>query len=594
MPTDSSIPNYANQEVEALFDSFDTDEDREWGWMVLNELIEAFPRADHYFTGGIGKSYTEICIGKKNITATKGNPVFSLGKEAKNKGGGACLYLANVKNREYIDSFSELDWWIKQQESDAEQVKDWIAAISKHLLLPEDSRLLDGNGHSPRDYQLTTSTDGKSMPRTSSETISGSNISLNTILYGPPGTGKTYNTINEAIKIIDPDFFRENEADRSALKNRFDKLSAEKKIVMTTFHQSFSYEDFVEGIRAEVNDDGQLEYKVESGILKEIAETAKTMKESNFDQVYEQLCEEIEESGLLLETLVHRKPFDIEMSSRNNLVAIPRTKTKTRMTITKENLKNFIFGQGKVEWKPYTLAVTEYLKTKYHLTVDQEKSNYVLIIDEINRGNISNIFGELITLIEDSKRKGADEALSITLPYSKDEFSIPENLYLIGTMNTADRSLTQIDTALRRRFHFREMMPEPELLAEKEIEGVNLRDLLTCLNQRIEALYDREHTLGHAFFIHLTSDSGISELREVFENKIFPLLQEYFFEDWKKIQLVLGKEFVTEETFDQTLFNDNEAVEELNGTQSYAINKAALSTPEAYQRIYQKQRADTE
>lgn len=169
-----------------------------------------------------------------------------------------------------------------------------------------------------------------------------------------------------------------------------------------------------------------------------------------------------------------------------------------------------------------------------------QKLPYVLIIDEINRGNISRIFGELITLIEPSKRTGAVEALEVVLPYSKRHFSVPENVYLIGTMNTADRSLAGLDIALRRRFVFREMPPRPDLLKDVLVQGLNIGRLLEKMNQRIEVLLDRDHALGHAYFMPLKDDSSLARLELIFRNQILPLLQEYFFEDWQRIGWVLN------------------------------------------------------
>ena len=164
----------------------------------------------------------------------------------------------------------------------------------------------------------------------------------------------------------------------------------------------------------------------------------------------------------------------------------------------------------------------------------------VLIIDEINRGNISRIFGELITLIEPSKRAGASEALEVVLPYSKKPFSVPQNVYLIGTMNTADRSLTGMDVALRRRFVFKAMPPRANLLDGVEVEGIPIERLLAVLNQRIEALLDRDHCLGHAYFMPLRQTPTLHKLAEIFSNQVLPLLQEYFFDDWQRIQWVLN------------------------------------------------------
>ncbi len=169
-------------------------------------------------------------------------------------------------------------------------------------------------------------------------------------------------------------------------------------------------------------------------------------------------------------------------------------------------------------------------------TTTEEKKNYVLIIDEINRGNISKILGELITLLEEDKRIGNSEEKKVVLPYSQEEFGVPNNLYIIGTMNTADRSIALMDIALRRRFHFQEIAPKSELLEGKDIEGIDLKQLFETINQRITLLYDKDHQIGHAYFLNIKTKK---ELDMVFQQKIIPLLQEYFYEDWEKIQIVL-------------------------------------------------------
>ena len=226
----------------------------------------------------------------------------------------------------------------------------------------------------------------------------------------------------------------------------------------------------------------------------------------------------------------------------------------------------------------------------------------VLIIDEINRGNISSIFGELITLIEPSKRSDAEEALSVTLPYSKESFQVPSNLYLIGTMNTADRSLALMDTALRRRFDFVEMMPETKLLHRIQVNGINVSKMLSKINKRIEVLYDREHTVGHAFFMPLEAERDDEKrfelLQRIFSNSILPLLEEYFFEDWAKIRLVLGDDnkepehqFIFENGHEydvETLFGKNAELDYgVEESKSYSRNGDALKHRETYIGIYE-------
>jgi len=193
--------------------------------------------------------------------------------------------------------------------------------------------------------------------------------------------------------------------------------------------------------------------------------------------------------------------------------------------------------------------VVDYLEAKYNYTYQSINNiqNFVLIIDEINRGNVSAIFGELITLIEDDKRLGKEEALEVMLPYSKEKFGVPPNLYIIGTMNTADRSVEALDTALRRRFSFQEMPPEYELKElDYKIFGHNAFDVLKTINKRIEKLLDKDHAIGHSYFLSKDED----KIMVAFYKNIIPLLQEYFFGDYGKIGLVLGKGFVQPKDWD--------------------------------------------
>lgn len=270
---------------------------------------------------------------------------------------------------------------------------------------------------------------------------------LNQILFGPPGTGKTYNMVNMALDIVCPiEGSQWGKKTRDAAIQEYQKMLDAGRIVFVTFHQSMSYEDFIEGIKPKT-EGGKITYEVKNGIFKELCAKAKKDK----------------------------------------------------------------------------------------------SQNYVMIIDEINRGNVANIFGELISLIEDDKRCGASEELCAELPYSHDIFSVPKNVYIIGTMNTADRSVEALDSALRRRFTFKEMMPKSELVPKEN----DVRSIFKIINQRIEVLKDREHQIGHSYFMGVENED---DLKDVFYDKIIPLLQEYFYGDYEKIQLVLGEGFVKKES----------------------------------------------
>ena len=201
-----------------------------------------------------------------------------------------------------------------------------------------------------------------------------------------------------------------------------------------------------------------------------------------------------------------------------------------------------------------------------------KKNNYVLIIDEINRGNISKIFGELISLIESSKREGEKEEMEVILPYSKEKFTIPKNLYIIGTMNTADRSIALLDIALRRRFNFIEIMPQYDIL--KDVADIKIALLLSTLNERIEFLLDREHTIGHSYFLNINT---FEDLVNVFKNYIIPLLQEYFYEDFEKIKSIFDNNgFITSKNI--SLNNQRKSI--------YKLNEEALKVPDNYKKIY--------
>lgn len=371
---------------------------------------------------------------------------------------------------------------------------------------------------------------------------------LNRILFGAAGTGKTFHSINHALSILEnkPLEVLEQE-DRTALKVRFDQYKEQGQIKFVTFHQSFSYEDFVEGIRAETNDVGKLTYDVKPGVFKEICDIAfnQNLSHSNIDEVITNFCNEIAEQPLQLKTKTGLT-YEITYEGGKTLKCfLLESVNKGTYSLSLDTIKKLLNGV-----KLETYGMPSYIKPIVSLLSDKikfseekqdiEHKPYILIIDEINRGNISRIFGELITLIEDTKRQGAEEALSVTLPYSKEEFSVPSNVYIIGTMNSSDRSLTGLDIALRRRFTFIEMPPKPELLNEIEVEGLNIGELLKVINQRIEVLLDRDHCIGHANFMNLKKQPTLENLTLIFKQKIIPQLQEYFFDDWSKINMLLN------------------------------------------------------
>ncbi len=535
-------------------------------------------------------------------------------------------------------------------------------------------------------------------------------IPLNQILYGPPGTGKTFNTINKAVEIANPRFEIDT-ATRAEIHREYDRLVEEGVIQFCTFHQSMSYEDFVEGIKPDPNKAGKVTYSIQPGIFKKVAlaalrstsqANAETRQEKSFDVLWSGFINHLNETyqdgkyPFVTKEGSELRPDKAELEN-GRLIAYYRWSNSS--TKTEPGKTPFPIKGDKIKWMvdekiPEDIAnLTERLKPviNYHLSphfavyksflsyakaqlgesfnitseegaatgddefaaylgplrvlkqkkIDFKKGRpYVLIIDEINRGNVSQVFGELITLLEEDKRFGKKEGLTIQLPYSKKEFAVPDNLYLIGTMNTADRSVEALDTALRRRFVFENMMPNPSLLHPKELilnfwnderyinvrhkewmeepyksvtdmfyeligfdrkdeetvpdrgegdedilwteddlkhiddnsfdNGIRLDLLLTRINERIEKLLSADQQIGHAFFINTMS---VEHLYQVINEKLIPQLQEYFYGDFGKIGLVLGKAFVVAKN-NKTLFADfaYEDKELLNERKLYQIH----------------------
>jgi 5-methylcytosine-specific restriction endonuclease McrBC GTP-binding regulatory subunit McrB len=453
-----------------------------------------------------------------------------------------------------------------------------------------------------------------------------SKMPINQILYGPPGTGKTFNTINKAISIANPKFDINNQ-DRQSIKREYDRLVETGQIVFTTFHQSMGYEDFIEGIKPDIKDKNVI-YDIIPGIFTELCSKAKdnyaASEDKNvshlpFEEAFSKLKDEWDEDENMqfpMKTL--GKEYKIIGFTKKS-IQFEKASGSTSHTLSINTLKQHYYNNKEVKKSGVGIYYPAILDKLYSYPNNEvhkkEILNYVLIIDEINRGNISQIFGELITLIEESKRLRNTEELEVVLPYSKEKFGVPSNVFIIGTMNTADRSIEALDTALRRRFCFEEMLPKTDLLSPsamycrllwdyKDVEwtdaefqekenflfsllgvsqelkneresiwekmkidnnknkndyfkhftytGINLENLLGTINKRIEILLDRDHMIGHSYFMGVNS---FKDLRSVFKNNIIPLLQEYFYGDYEKIGMILGIGFFEElEKYDNKFF----------------------------------------
>ena len=447
---------------------------------------------------------------------------------------------------------------------------------------------------------------------------------LNTILYGPPGTGKTYSTVDKVVSIISPNEYQED--NHKANKLIYDNLYKNKNVLFTTFHQSMSYEDFVEGIKPKIQDESdeekeELTYEISSGIFKIACARAAynsykenkitNQKSYEFEDVYQAFIE-MALSHISANDFINCKTItgkDVEIYKINKNDSIKARATGSIAThvapLTKENIQKLYDTYNSIdeiknlqqikdtvgvsprltEFYAVFRSLLEFKQTTFQPIKDEEviekelnddeivrqfdaglytksvkefskfSTPIVLVIDEINRGNVSAIFGELITLIEGDKRIGQANEIQLILPYSKVPFSVPPNLFILGTMNTADRSVEALDTALRRRFNFEEMMPDPSLLKTRgDGKGIvaefKLWKILKTINERIEVLIDRDHTIGHAY---LWDVKTITDLKLAFHNKIIPLLQEYFFGNYAKMELVIGAKFFNQKKKNKTI-----------------------------------------
>lgn len=505
----------------------------------------------------------------------------------------------------------------------------------------------------------------------------------NLILYGPPGTGKTYNSVIYAVSICEKrPVGKIKQEDYSEILKRYREYTEEGRIAFTTFHQSYGYEEFIEGIKPRLSDDNNennksLDYILEDGIFKKFCLNAKdiSLNSDSFttpakSKIWGMYLGGSGKSSIKTECFNNNEirigfrdisDEDIDVTETNNLAARQMLNSFINemeigdIVLIAENIKHIdaigiITGdyeyeesredyarKRNVKWLvkgesydisailpgnrkqlfPRTLFsldcltkddIKKLLPDSLNIEVKRDTRPRVFIIDEINRGNISKIFGELITLIEEPKREGALEEMHAILPYSKQEFAVPNNVYILGTMNTADRSIVLMDTALRRRFDFEEMLPDTGVLRSLGIDKISfdgqdeldLSQMLDTMNKRIAYLYDREHTIGHAFFAKLANNQNIETLAEIFKKKIIPLLQEYFYDDYEKIQLVLGdndkpneNKFVTDEKIEiQNIFKGTPGIDLSENEKTYRINDdkdyAAFKDVRSYILIYEK------
>ena len=474
------------------------------------------------------------------------------------------------------------------------------------------------------------------------------NHPLNLILYGSPGTGKTFHTINYALSIIENRTLAELALEeRQELRTRFESYMEEGWVQFVTFHPSFTYEDFVEGIKPQTVQ-GKVLYDIEDGVLKHMATQAKrhlvdvfysmvpVMEISvDYDTMYQSFLSFIQRdefesfrsrTGKKMQLQKIDRTGNLTVRPENSFLSYSIHKTKLKKLFnqfptmehiehTENDISHLLGGVNtRAYWsvlkslkdfqKIYVQEIIDQREEEQQKEVEEQKAEpidvaqlsanaraqsrkFVLIIDEINRGNIAGIFGDLITLIEPDKREGSEEALQLVLPYSKTWFSLPTNFHIIGTMNTADRSVEALDSALRRRFTFVELQPQPELLTQPPISGVDLNKMLTAINNRIAVLLDADHAIGHSYFMKIKS---LAELKTVFSNKILPLLEEYFYGDLGKVGLILGKDFIDVEKSSADIFADfdYEYMHEIKDGKVYRLKSIEQMEASSFIRIYDK------
>ncbi|WP_290487790.1 MULTISPECIES: AAA family ATPase [unclassified Akkermansia] len=631
--------------------------------------LSYWPALDEYNPGITADMWASV-LDDDTVTSPKNMDMFR--KMLELGGESTCAHLAEVYGNTYgyynrlVTSFGEK---VKKKYNcpDCVDREDDRTERNQVWVIPFVGRYVTENGNKRYSWKLRDELKEALMnmdiTEVSLEEKNVTDVGLNTIFYGPPGTGKTYHTVIYSVAIIENKKWIEIEKENySDVLERYSRYKAEGRIEFTTFHQSYGYEEFIEGIKPILTSEdgidgetGDIQYSVQPGIFKKFCEKAQhpsTLKTKNFcfrespniwkvslwgtgnnpvrseclknghirigwDDYGKDITDEtdFDDGGrVVLNAFMNRMQIgDIVFScySSTTIDAIGVVMGEYEWHDEYDNLKRL----RKVNWivkdiqenilsinggTPMTLAsvyrlsnvtvndvyqiIEKYYSVPLSPVTDSHDNNYVFIIDEINRGNISKIFGELITLVEPIKRWGNSEGMKAVLPYSQKSFGVPKNVYIIGTMNTADRSISIIDTALRRRFFFKEMLPNPDVLADVSVKGLSVSNLLTHMNKRIAVLYDREHTIGHAYFMPLKKNPTIKKLAEIFTNNIIPLLQEYFYEDYEKIRLILGNKFIAVNTVNSNDLFGQEDVDLDDGC-SYEINYAAFDDIESYRSI---------
>lgn len=351
----------------------------------------------------------------------------------------------------------------------------------------------------------------------------------NIILQGAPGTGKTYSTVEIALNICGVDT---SSLSREDMMKIYNDLSQKGQIAFSTFHQTMDYDDFIEGLKPQL-ENGQVTYDIEDGIFKKICQDASIKGDSNFDECYDKLLTEIQNTDFYPIKSSGGAIFHVAVNSKQNLTLYTGKEKKMNGVLTKENIRLEYFGHGSKYWVGYNKGVVNKLYADFGLKspVLCKDKNYVLIIDEINRGNISKIFGELITLIESDKREGKTNCISAKLSYSKMDFSVPDNLYIIGTMNTTDRSVGNIDYAIRRRFAFctlESLWKVAENSYSDDAKKEEAKKLYLAVQNYIkQSAVDMDYEdlmVGHSYFMYKEEES----LEQRWKFEILPLLNEYY------------------------------------------------------------------